>query len=150
MPIRSLLIANRGEIAIRIARACAELDIRSVAVHAEDDAAALHVRKADAVVALKRRGAAAYLHMEQLIEAARAQRCGALPPGYGCPAENAEFARRCQAAGLTFVGPDAAVLERFGDKTRARALALELSVPLAAGSNQPTSLEQAQAFLAEQ
>ncbi|PTU74130.1 acetyl-CoA carboxylase family protein [Pseudomonas mangrovi] len=150
MPIRSLLIANRGEIAIRIARACAELDIRSVAVHAEDDVNSLHVRKADALVALRGRGVAAYLDMDQLVEAARAQGCDAIHPGYGFLAENAEFARRCQAAGIVFVGPEPEVLESFGDKTRARALALELGVPLAAGSNQPTTLEQARTFLAEQ
>jgi acetyl/propionyl-CoA carboxylase alpha subunit/acetyl-CoA carboxylase carboxyltransferase component len=146
MPIQALLIANRGEIAIRIARSAAELDIRSVAVHAEDDAASLHVRKADAVVALKGRGAAAYLDMQQLIDAALAQGCDAIHPGYGFLAENAEFARRCQQAGITFIGPDAEVLERFGDKTRARSLALELGVPLAAGSNQPTSLDQVREF----
>src|SRR5690606_22843744 len=96
------------------------------------------------------RGAAAYLDMDQLIAIARAQGCDAIHPGYGFLAENAEFARRCQAAGITFVGPDAEVLERFGDKTRARALALELGVPLAAGSNQPTSLAEVRAFCDEQ
>src|SRR5690606_23809279 len=150
MPIRRLLIANRGEIAIRIARACAELDIRSVAVYAEDDAGSLHVRKADEAVALQGRGVTAYLDIEQLIAVARAQGCEAVHPGYGFLAENAEFARRCEAAGLVFVGPDAEVLERLGDKTHARALAAQLQVPLAAGSNAATSLEQARTFLAEQ
>ncbi|RJG12153.1 carbamoyl-phosphate synthase large subunit [Pseudomonas cavernicola] len=146
MPIKTLLIANRGEIAIRIARAAAELDIRSVSVYAEDDAAALHTRKTDAAVALRGRGVSTYLDMDQLIAAALAQSCDAIHPGYGFLAENAEFARRCHAAGLCFVGPTAAVLERFGDKTQARALALRCGVPLAAGTNQPTSLAEAQAF----
>lgn len=149
MPIRNLLIANRGEIAIRIARAAAELDMRSVAVFAEDEAAALHTRKADLAVGLKGRGVGAYLDMDQLIAIAQAEGCDAVHPGYGFLAENAEFARRCKAAGLTFVGPAADVLEQFGDKTQARTLALRCGVPLAAGTNQPTSLARAQSFMAE-
>jgi acetyl/propionyl-CoA carboxylase alpha subunit len=149
MPIRNLLIANRGEIAIRIARAAAELDIRSVAVFAEDEAAALHTRKADVAVGLKGRGVSAYLDMDQLIAIAQAQGCDAVHPGYGFLAENAEFARRCKSAGLIFVGPSADVLEQFGDKTQARTLAMRCGVPLAAGTNQPTSLARAQSFMAE-
>ena len=101
MPFPALLIANRGEIAIRIAQACADLGIRSVAVFAEDDAAGLHTRKADLAVALEGRGVAAYLDMDQLIASAVAHGCTAIHPGYGFLAENAEFARRCQAAGPT-------------------------------------------------
>ena len=113
MPIASLLIANRGEIAIRIAQACADLGIRSVAVFAEDDAASLHTRKADLAVPLKGRGVPAYLDMDQLIAIAREQGCDVVHPGYGFLAENPGFARRCQAAGLTFVGP-AAEVDRDG------------------------------------
>ncbi|MBT9528704.1 MAG: carbamoyl-phosphate synthase large subunit, partial [Pseudomonas sp.] len=144
-----LLIANRGEIAIRIARACADLEIRSVAVFAEDDDASLHTRKADLAVPLKGRGVPAYLDMDQLIAIAAAQGCDAIHPGYGFLAENAEFARRCQAAGITFIGPAPEVLELFGDKAAARALAERCGVPLVAGINQAVSLEQAQAFCAE-
>lgn len=148
-PFTALLIANRGEIAIRIARACADLEIRSVAVFAEDDDASLHTRKADLAVPLKGRGVPAYLDMDQLIAIAAAQGCDAIHPGYGFLAENAEFARRCQAASITFIGPAPEVLELFGDKAAARALAERCGVPLVAGINQAVSLEQAQAFCAE-
>lgn len=146
-PITRLLIANRGEIAIRIARAAAELDIPSVAVYAEDDAASLHLRKADRAVALKGRGAAAYLDMQQLLDAALASGCDAVHPGYGFLSENAAFARLCEGAGVRFIGPAADALDTFGDKARARELAERCGVPLAAGSNRATTLEEARAFL---
>ncbi len=149
MPFPALLIANRGEIAIRIAQACADLGIRSVAVFAEDDSACLHTRKADLAVALVGRGVAAYLDMDQLIAIAREQGCTAIHPGYGFLAENAEFARRCQDAGLTFVGPTPETLQLFGDKAAARDLAERCEVPLVPGINRPVTLEQASAFLAE-
>ncbi|MGK8438897.1 carboxyl transferase domain-containing protein [Ectopseudomonas hydrolytica] len=149
MPFSALLIANRGEITIRIAQACADLGIRSVAVYAEDDSACLHTRKADLAVALAGRGPAAYLDMDQLIAIAHEQGCAAVHPGYGFLAENAEFARRCQAAGLTFIGPMPETLQLFGDKAAARALAERCAVPLVPGINQAVTLEQASAFLAE-
>ena len=120
-----------------------------MAVFAEDDDASLHTRKADLAVPLKGRGVPAYLDMDQLIAIAAAQGCDAIHPGYGFLAENAEFARRCQAAGITFIGPAPEVLELFGDKAAARALAERCGVPLVAGINQAVSLEQAQAFCAE-
>ncbi|MHA6492394.1 acetyl-CoA carboxylase family protein [Pseudomonas borbori] len=147
MPFSALLIANRGEIAVRIARAAAELGIRSVAVFAEDDGASLHVRRADSAVALKGRGVAAYLDMQQLIEIAQAEGCEAIHPGYGFLAENAEFARRCEAAGLRFIGPSAEVLTLFGDKAQARALAERCGVPLVRGINRAVSLDEARDFL---
>ena len=149
MPFPALLIANRGEIAIRIAQACADLGIRSVAVYAEDDGTCLHTRKVDLAVPLAGRGVAAYLDMEQLVAIAREQGCSAIHPGYGFLAENAEFARRCQAAGLTFIGPSPETLRLFGDKAAARDLAERCDVPLVPGSNQAVTLEQAGAFLAE-
>ena len=147
MPFNSVLIANRGEIAIRLARALTEMNITSVAVYAEDDAESLHVRRADSAIALTGQGAAAYLDMEQLISAAKAQGCDGIHPGYGFLSENAEFARRCQAAGITFIGPAPEVLETFGDKASARRLALQQGVPLVQGTNEPTSLEQAREFM---
>ncbi|SDI08077.1 acetyl-CoA carboxylase family protein [Pseudomonas panipatensis] len=147
-PITCLLIANRGEIAIRIARAAGELGLRSVAVYAEDDAASLHTRQADTAVALRGRGASAYLDMQQLIAVALAEGCDAVHPGYGFLSENAEFARRCEAAGLRFVGPDADTLEQLGDKARARELASQHGVALASGTNRPTSLAEAEDFFA--
>ncbi|SFW40272.1 Biotin-requiring enzyme [Pseudomonas sp. NFACC19-2] len=149
MPFPALLIANRGEIAIRIAQACADLGIRSVAVYAEDDSACLHTRKADLAVALVGRGVAAYLDMDQLIAIAREEGCTAIHAGYGFLAENTEFARRCQVAGLTFIGPSPETLQLFGDKAAARALAERCAVPLVPGINQAVTLEQAADFLAE-
>lgn len=144
---KSLLIANRGEIAIRIARACADLGIRSVAVFAEDDAASLHTRKADLALPLQGRGVAAYLDRPQLIALALEQGCEAIHPGYGFLAENPDFAQDCLDAGVTFIGPAPQVLQLFGDKAAARALAQDCGVPLLAGSNQAVDLEQASAFL---
>ena len=144
---QSLLIANRGEIAIRIARACADLGVRSVAVFAEDDAASLHTRKADLALPLKGRGVAAYLDRQQLIALALQQGCQAIHPGYGFLAENPDFARGCLEAGLTLIGPGPEVLQLFGDKAAARALAEDCGVPLLEGINRAVSLEQAAAFL---
>jgi acetyl/propionyl-CoA carboxylase alpha subunit len=144
----SVLIANRGEIAIRIARAAVEQGLRAVTVYSEDDATALHVKKSDDAHALRGAGPAAYLDAEQLVEAALASGCDAVHPGYGFLSEQAAFARRCAAAGLTFVGPSPAVLEAFGDKARARALAARASVPVVPGTAGPTSLGEARDFFA--
>jgi pyruvate carboxylase len=132
MLLRSLLIANRGEIAIRISRAAAELGIRTVAIFSEDDARSLHTRKADEARALTGIGVAAYLDIEQIVAIAKAAGCDAIHPGYGFLSENAGFARRVAEAEIKFVGPRADVLELFGDKVRARAFAERLGVPLLA------------------
>jgi acetyl/propionyl-CoA carboxylase alpha subunit/acetyl-CoA carboxylase carboxyltransferase component len=145
--VKKLLIANRGEIAVRIARTAAEMEIGSVAVFSEDDAASLHVKRADAAVALKGSGPAAYLDIDQVVAAAQAAGCEAVHPGYGFLSENAAFARACEAAGLRFVGPTPETLELFGDKARARGLAQGCGVPVLAGSEGPATLEEAQAFL---
>jgi acetyl/propionyl-CoA carboxylase alpha subunit len=123
MSLHRLLIANRGEIAIRVARAAAELGLPSVVVYSEDDASASHARKADASIALRGTGPGAYLDIEQIVAAALHGGCDALHPGYGFLAENAALARRCAEAGIAFVGPAPEVLELFGDKLQARALA---------------------------
>jgi acetyl/propionyl-CoA carboxylase alpha subunit len=146
--LTSVLIANRGEIAIRIARAAAERGLRAVTVYSEDDATSLHVVKSDDARPLRGAGPAAYLDADQLVEAARASGCDAVHPGYGFLSEQAAFARHCAAAGLTFVGPSPAVIEAFGDKAEARALAARAEVPVAAGTAGPTSLDEARAFLA--
>src|SRR5437868_15048133 len=105
MSIPALLIANRGEVAIRIARACAELGIRSVGVYTQDDVQALHVRQVDRAIALQGSGVRTYLDMQQLIAAARNGGCTAVHPGYGFLSESPQFARACRQAGLIFVGP---------------------------------------------
>ncbi|XOV86532.1 MAG: carboxyl transferase domain-containing protein [Pseudomonadota bacterium] len=147
MAFRSLLIANRGEIAIRIARAAADLGIRSVAVYSEDDANSLHLRASDACHALAGSGALAYLDMDAVIEAAIANDCDAIHPGYGFLSEQAAFAAKCEAAGITFVGPRVSHLELFGDKARARAAAVRAEVPVLRGLDHAVTLDEARAFL---
>jgi acetyl/propionyl-CoA carboxylase alpha subunit/acetyl-CoA carboxylase carboxyltransferase component len=146
--IQKLLIANRGEIAVRIARTAAEMGLPTVAVFSEDDATSLHIRKADEAVGLKGSGPTAYLDMVQVIAAATAAGCDAVHPGYGFQSENAGFARACAEEGLTFVGPSPETLELFGDKGRARALAQQCGVPVLPGTDGPTSLKDAKAFFA--
>ncbi|MBP6545582.1 MAG: carbamoyl-phosphate synthase large subunit [Phenylobacterium sp.] len=146
--MKKLLIANRGEIAVRIARTAAELGVATVAIFAEDDAASLHTRKADEAVGLKGAGPAAYLDGGQILEVAKATGADAIHPGYGFLSENAAFARACGKAGLIFVGPAAETLELFGDKGQARALAARCDVPILPGTEGATTLDQAKAFLA--
>ncbi len=148
VPFAAILIANRGEIAIRIANACADLGVRSVGVFAQDDQASLHTRQVDAAVALPGRGVPAYLDGAQLIAIAREQGCEAIHPGYGFLAENADFADQCAEAGITLIGPGADTLRLFGDKAAARALAARCQVPLVQGTAQAVSLEEARAFMA--
>lgn len=147
MELKTLLIANRGEIAIRIARAASELGLRSVAVYSQDDAKSLHIRRAEQAVALQGAGPRAYLDARQIISAAKAAGCDAVHPGYGFLSESAAFARACRDAGLVFVGPRAEILELFGDKTQARSLALRLNVPVMSGTFAATTLAQARGFL---
>lgn len=141
-----VLVANRGEIALRTVRALQDLSIASVAVYADDDAQAPHVRAADAAVALGATGPSAYLDRANLVAIARAQDCDAVHPGYGFLSERADFARACADAGLRFIGPTPAQLALFGDKAQARALALRCGVPLMPGSQAAVTLEEAQAF----
>lgn len=146
---KALLIANRGEIAVRVIRAARDLGIRAVAVHARDDAQALHVALADEAVALEGSGPAAYLDIAAMVEAARRTGCQAIHPGYGFLSERADFAQACEAAGLVFVGPTPEQLALFGDKARARALAQAHRIPLLPGTG-AASLAQLQAFFAAQ
>jgi acetyl/propionyl-CoA carboxylase alpha subunit/acetyl-CoA carboxylase carboxyltransferase component len=147
--VKKVLIANRGEVAIRIARAVAELGLESVAVYPDDDARSLHVRRADEAVRLSGRGVAAYLDVEQIVAVAQAAGCSLVHPGYGFLSESARFARACEAAGLIFVGPRAETLDLFGDKTRARSFAQRCDVPVIPGSDGSVTLEQARAFFDE-
>ena len=146
MKFSRLLIANRGEIAIRVAEAAATMGIESVAVFAEDDGGSLHRYRADRAVQLAGSGAGAYLDAAQLIEIARTQGCDAVHPGYGFLSENAAFARACVDAGLVFVGPSPETLALFADKASARRLALATGVAVIEGSVEAVSLEQAQTF----
>jgi acetyl/propionyl-CoA carboxylase alpha subunit len=146
MSFNSILIANRGEIAVRIARAAAELGIRTVAVYSDDDAASAHVRAAGSAQPLGASGPAAYLDIARVVAAAKAAHCEAVHPGYGFLSENAEFAKACESFGLTFLGPSPNVLSIFGDKARARALAERFGVPVLAGTQGPATLAQTRDF----
>jgi acetyl/propionyl-CoA carboxylase alpha subunit/acetyl-CoA carboxylase carboxyltransferase component len=144
--LKRLLIANRGEIAIRISRAATDLEIETVAVYTADDAESLHRLRADSAVALPGRGSAGYLDAQSIVEAALGADCDAVHPGYGFLAENAAFARLVTEAGLVFVGPRPEILESFGHKVTARSLAAECGIPVLPGTEEPTSLKQALEF----
>ncbi len=132
--IKRLLIANRGEIAVRIIRACRELGIESIAVHSEADSHSLHVMAADRAVAIGPPPAtASYLSIARIIEAARTARADAIHPGYGFLSENAAFARACADAGITFIGPPADVIAQMGSKIEARRLVAAAGVPVVPG-----------------
>lgn len=147
MAFKKLMIANRGEIAVRISRAAQDLGIATAAVVAEDDRDCLHASVVDETHLLVGRGARAYLDAEQVIRAARHAGCDAIHPGYGFLSESAAFARACEQQDLRFVGPCAGVLETFGDKTQARALAERLGVPTPEGAAQATELSGVREFL---
>jgi acetyl-CoA carboxylase biotin carboxylase subunit len=139
-----LLIANRGEIALRIIRACRELGIATVAVHSEVDTSALHVRFADEAVCIgPARAHQSYLNIPGIIAAAEITNADAVHPGYGFLSENAEFAEICAQCGLTFVGPTPGNMRQWGDKVQARALAKQLGMPLAPGTEELTDVHEA-------
>ncbi len=146
--ISKLLVANRGEIAIRIVRGAADLGLGTVAVHSEDDRNSLHHRVADEAVELSGSGVPAYLDAAALIEAATRTGCDAIHPGYGFLAENGDFARACEAAGLVFIGPPPTMLDLFGDKARARVAATEADVPVPQGLDRAVDLDDVGAFRA--
>ena len=150
-PIRKLLVANRGEIAIRVFRACTELGIHTVGVYAHEDRYALHRVKADESypVGAGRSPVAAYLDAAGIISVARAAGADAIHPGYGFLAENADFARGCAEAGITLVGPVPEHLHLFGNKAAARRAAAEAGLPLLAGTDAPLSDPQEIAATAE-
>ena len=144
--LERLLIANRGEIAIRIARTASDMGIKTVSVFSEDDHLSLHTRHSESAVNLGQAGVAAYLNAENLIQVAKETGCDAIHPGYGFLSESAEFSKLCTEAGIRFVGPSPATLSQFGDKAQARNLAIASEVPVLKGTNQATTLEEANAF----
>jgi pyruvate carboxylase len=149
-PIHKLLCANRGEIAIRVFRAGTELGLRTVAIYSHQDRVALHRYKADEsyLIGAGMSPVGAYLAIDELIHIARQANVDAIHPGYGFLSENPHLSRACQAADIAFVGPPPRVLERLGDKTAARALAIETGIPVVPGSDGPIgSLEEAKAYV---
>ncbi|MEQ1855064.1 MAG: pyruvate carboxylase [Longimicrobiales bacterium] len=143
-----VLAANRGEIAIRVFRACTELGKRTVAVYSEEDALALHRYKADEAYVLpsKLGPVATYLDIESIIALAKERKVDAIHPGYGFLSENADFARRCAEEGIVFIGPSPELLDLFGDKIRARKLAEEAGLRVVPGTPQPVDDDEAMAF----
>jgi len=133
--LNKLLIANRGEIAVRIIRACAEMDIRSVAIYTEPDRYGLHVKRADEAYSVGEDPLAGYLNPQRILSLAKQVGCDAIHPGYGFLSENAELAHLCEAQDIHFVGPKSGVIEKMGDKTRARSSMRAAGVPVTPGSN---------------
>ncbi|RTZ73637.1 MAG: acetyl-CoA carboxylase biotin carboxylase subunit [Gammaproteobacteria bacterium] len=133
---RKILIANRGEIAVRIIRACAEMGIRSVAIYTEADRYSLHVKKADEAYSIGEDPVAGYLNVHRIVNLALQAGCDAIHPGYGFLSENAEFAAACERRGLTFIGPVAEVIRRMGDKTEARKAMIAAGVPVTPGTEE--------------
>jgi acetyl-CoA carboxylase, biotin carboxylase subunit len=142
--LKKVLVANRGEVALRVIRACQELEIPVVAVFSDADSEALHARHADEAVNIGPPPAGkSYLSVEALLEAAKETGAEAIHPGYGFLAENARFAAACRDADITFIGPSAEAIEKMGNKSAARQIALEADVPVVPGSEGPASADEA-------
>src|ERR1700726_24290 len=143
---RKILIANRGEIAVRILRACQEMGIAAVVVYSDVDRAALHVRKADEAYPIGAAAAAeSYLNIRKILDVAERSGADAIHPGYGFLSENAKFAQACAEAGVKFIGPTAAAMEAMGSKTRARQAMEKAGVPFVPGTSRGVeSFEEAE------
>lgn len=141
--LQRVLIANRGEIAVRIIRSCKQLGIETVAVYSTADESALHVHLADQAVCIGKTSATeSYLNMENILSAAINTGAEAIHPGFGFLSENAKFAELCESCGITFIGPSAGVIRKMGDKSMAKKLMKEAGVPLVPGSAAEVTLEE--------
>ena len=147
MKLNKLLVANRGEIAVRIIRAASELGIKTCSIYSEADANSIHWRRADESFLLEGRGAQPYLDIEQIVKVASEAGCDAIHPGYGFLSENPGFAIKCESVGMQFVGPESSSLNIFGDKVLARRLAMDHGVPVLPGLDQPVTVTEAKEFM---
>src|SRR5882724_4928184 len=146
---RKILIANRGEIAVRVMRTLREMGIASVAVYSDADRTSLHVRMADEAEHVgPSPSAESYLRIDRILDAARKHGAEAIHPGYGFLSENADFAAACEGAGIVFIGPSAASIRAMGSKTAGRATAVAAGAPVVSGSAQAVTLDEARAFAA--
>ena len=146
-----ILIANRGEIAVRIIRACRNMGIRSVAVYSREDEKSLHVKLADQRICIGEGPAKnSYLNMDQIITAALNMGADAIHPGFGFLSENSEFVRRCQENGITFIGPEADVIDKMGNKSQARKTMMDAGVPVVPGTKEPVYDAEVGRSLADQ
>ena len=139
--IRKVLVANRGEIAIRIFRACFDAGVRTVAIYSKEDKLSLFRTKADEayLIGENRSPLGAYLGIEEIIALAKRKNVDAIHPGYGFLSENADFARACEEAGIIFIGPPSRILDQMGDKLHAKEVARRCGVPVIPGSEKPVS-----------
>lgn len=146
-----ILIANRGEIAVRVIRACRNLGIRSVAVYSKEDAKSLHVQLADQRICIGEGPARnSYLNMDRIITAAKNMEADAIHPGFGFLSENSEFVRKCEENGITFIGPKADVIDKMGNKSQARSTMMEAGVPVVPGTKEPVYEAEVGKKLAEE
>ncbi|XP_038587276.1 pyruvate carboxylase, mitochondrial isoform X2 [Micropterus salmoides] len=148
-PIKKVMVANRGEIAIRVFRACTELGIRTVAVYSEQDTGQMHRQKADEAYLIGKGlpPVAAYLHIPDIIKVAKENHVDAIHPGYGFLSERSDFAQACADAGVMFIGPSPETVRKMGDKVEARSLAISAGVPVVPGTDSPiTCMQEAQVF----
>ena len=147
--IKKILVANRGEIAIRIFRACTELNLRTVAIYSTEDSGSFHRYKADEsyLVGEGKKPIDAYLDIEGIIRIAKESRCRCNPSWLWFLSENVEFARRCEEEGIIFIGPTSKHLDMFGDKVKAREQAVKAGIPVIPGSDGPLdTVEEVRAF----
>ena len=136
---KKVLVANRGEIAVRVMRTCREMGIDTVAVYSEPDRSALHTRYATSAYCIGPAASAeSYLRIDKIIDAAKRSGADAIHPGYGFLSERAEFANACAEAGICFIGPSAAAITKMGEKTLARRTMIEAKVPVVPGPNKPS------------
>ena len=146
-----ILIANRGEIAVRIIRACRNIGIRSVAVYSKEDAKSMHVQLADQRICIGEGPARnSYLNMDRIISAAKNMGADAIHPGFGFLSENSEFVRKCEENGITFIGPTADVIDKMGNKSQARKTMMDAGVPVVPGTKEPVYDAEAAKELAKE